>query len=71
MVLRWSTFKIVSGDPDFHLRWPTLAGMVVTSNSMRKMFKKFSPLKPLSKFKANMAYECSMGCQFLKNMSGD
>ena len=30
MVLKWSIFKIVSGDPDFHPRWPSSADIVLT-----------------------------------------
>ena len=30
MVLRWSIFKIVSGDPDLHPRWPPSADIVLT-----------------------------------------
>jgi hypothetical protein len=30
MVLKWSIFKIVSGDPDLHPRWPPLADIVLT-----------------------------------------
>jgi hypothetical protein len=28
MVLRWSIFKIVSGDPDLHPRWPPSADIL-------------------------------------------
>jgi hypothetical protein len=28
MVLKWSIFKIVSGDPDLHPRWPPSADIV-------------------------------------------
>jgi hypothetical protein len=30
MVLKWSIFKIVSGDPDLHPRWPPSANIVLT-----------------------------------------
>jgi hypothetical protein len=30
MVLKWSIFKIVSGDPDLHPRWPPSADIVLT-----------------------------------------
>ena len=29
MVLKWSIFKIVSGDPDLHPRWPPSADIVL------------------------------------------
>jgi hypothetical protein len=29
-VLKWSIFKIVSGDPDLHPRWPPSADIVLT-----------------------------------------
>jgi predicted NUDIX family NTP pyrophosphohydrolase len=28
MVLKWSIFKIVSGDPDLHPRWPPSADIL-------------------------------------------
>jgi hypothetical protein len=30
MVFKWSIFKIVSGDPDRHSRWPPSADIVLT-----------------------------------------
>jgi hypothetical protein len=30
MVLKWSTFKIISSDPDLHPRWPPSADIVLT-----------------------------------------
>jgi hypothetical protein len=43
MVLKWSIFKIVSGDPDLHPRWPLSADIVLTLDTMRKKcFKIFS-----------------------------
>jgi hypothetical protein len=30
MVLKWSIFKIVSGDPDLHPRWPPSTDIVLT-----------------------------------------
>jgi hypothetical protein len=30
MILKWSIFKIVSGDPDLHPRWPPSADIVLT-----------------------------------------
>jgi hypothetical protein len=30
VVLKWSIFKIVSGDPDLHPRWPPSADIVLT-----------------------------------------
>jgi hypothetical protein len=29
MVLKWSIFKIASGHPDFHPRWPPSADIVL------------------------------------------
>jgi hypothetical protein len=43
MALKWSIFKIVSGDPDLHPRWPPLADIVLTWDRMgKKCFKIFS-----------------------------
>jgi hypothetical protein len=30
MVLKWSTFKLISSDPDLHPRWPPSADIVLT-----------------------------------------
>jgi hypothetical protein len=35
MVLRWSTLKIMSCDPDLHPRWPSSADIVLTHKSGR------------------------------------
>jgi hypothetical protein len=43
MVLKWSIFKIVSGDPDFHPRWPPSADIVLIQDPMGKFFKKIFP----------------------------
>jgi hypothetical protein len=40
MVHKWSIFKIVSGDPDLHPRWPPSADIVLTYDLMGKFFKK-------------------------------
>jgi hypothetical protein len=43
MVLKWSTFKIVSGDPDLHPRWPLSADIVLAYDLIgKKCFKIFS-----------------------------
>jgi hypothetical protein len=39
MVLKWSTFKIISSDPNLHPRWPPSADIVLTSDPMGNMFK--------------------------------
>jgi hypothetical protein len=39
MVLKWSTFKIISGDPDLHPRWPPLADIVLAYDPMGNTFK--------------------------------
>jgi hypothetical protein len=39
MVLKWSTFKIISSDPDLHPRWPPSADIVLTKDPMGNMFK--------------------------------
>ena len=51
MVLKWSIFKIVFSDHDLHPRWPPSA-----EDLMGKNVLKSSPLKPVSQFKANMAW---------------
>jgi hypothetical protein len=68
MVLKWSIFKIVSSDPDLHPRWPPSA-----EDLMGKNVLKSSPLKPVSQFKANMAWmlkQFSHG-SYIKTMSAD
>ena len=60
MVLRWSTFKMMSCDLDLHPRWPPSAGIVLTyivhvRPYGKNVLKKF-PRKPVSQFKANMAW---------------
>jgi hypothetical protein len=42
MILKWSIFKIVSGDPDLHPRWPPSADIVLTGHYGKKYFKIFS-----------------------------
>jgi hypothetical protein len=39
MVLRWSTFKIMSCDPNLHPRWQPSANIVLTKDPMGKLFK--------------------------------
>jgi hypothetical protein len=50
MVLKWSIFKIVSGDPDLHPRWPPSADIVLTYGPMGKNVLISSPLKPVSQY---------------------
>jgi hypothetical protein len=56
MVLRWSTSKIVFSDPDLGSKWPPSADIVLTKDPMGKLFKNLL-LKPVSQFKANMAWK--------------
>jgi hypothetical protein len=43
MVLKWSIFKIVSGDPDLHPRWPPSADIDFNIGPYgKKCFKIFS-----------------------------
>ena len=55
IVLRWSTSKIVFSDPDLGSKWPPSADIVLTG-SYGKVVYKSSLLKPVSQFKANMAW---------------
>ena len=54
MVLKWSTFKFISSDPNLHPRWPPSADIVYIG-PYGKYVQKSSPetSKPI---KANMAW---------------
>ena len=69
MVLRLSTSKIVFSDPDLGPKWPLTSRHSFNIGPMGKLFKS-SPLKPISQFKANMAWMV-LGQYTFKIVSGD
>ena len=38
MILKWSTFKIISSDPDLHPRWPPSADRSILEKIVRRLY---------------------------------